>query len=150
MFKETVALCHNASSGFGGPVERVCMSVPFHHKSHQALCQLIAVREVADLKPFVLENTEPLLDLVHPGAMDGQNLADKTRMGCQPSLNLLASMDASVIKHEEHALHSAGISRSSLASKVMNSAWRFRRALRTVTFPVRVSQAANRCRAPAR
>lgn len=81
------------------------MSVPFHHKSHQALCQLIAAREVADLEPFALENTEPLLDLVHPGAMDGQKVADKTRMGCQPSLNLLANMDASVIKHEEHALY---------------------------------------------
>ncbi len=36
--------------------------------------------------------------------MDGHKGADKTRMGCQPSLNLLASTDASEISHEEHAL----------------------------------------------
>ena len=71
MFRETIALCHDASSGLGGPVERMCMSVPFQNKSHQALCQMISAREVADLEPFALENTEPLLDLVHPGAMDG-------------------------------------------------------------------------------
>src|SRR5712692_9441725 len=71
LWRETIALCHDASSRLGGPVERVCMGVPFRDICHQALCQLIAVREVADLEPFALENTEPLLDLVHPGAMDG-------------------------------------------------------------------------------
>lgn len=100
-----MALCHDASSGLGGPVERVCRDVPFRHEGHQALCQLIAVSEVADREPFALEKTEPLLDLVHPGALHGHTVAHKTRMGCQPSLNLLAFMDAGVIQHAENAPH---------------------------------------------
>jgi len=43
-----VALCHNASSGLVDRGSRVCMSVPFRDICHQALCQLIAVREVAE------------------------------------------------------------------------------------------------------
>jgi hypothetical protein len=42
------------------------MSVPLLNEDHQALSQVIQIREVADTKPLVLENAEPSLDLVHP------------------------------------------------------------------------------------
>src|SRR5262245_18092457 len=44
----------------------------------------------------------------------------------------------------------AGISRSSIAKKALNSSWRFRSAVSPYTFPVRVSKAANSFSAPAR
>jgi hypothetical protein len=81
-------------------------------------------------------------------AMDGYKVADKTKMGCQPSLNLLWMLARSRTRNTRSP--PAGISRLRLASKVRNSAWRFRRAVRAVTFPVRVSTAVNRWRTPAR
>lgn len=79
------------------------MSIPFGDESHQAIGQKTAVREVTNLKSLALQDTEPLLYLIHPGAMDRQEVADKAGMKRQPVLSLLAMMDTRIIEHKEDA-----------------------------------------------
>jgi len=42
------------------------LGILLSHKSHESLCQIIQIGEVADTKPFGLENAKPLLYLIHP------------------------------------------------------------------------------------
>ncbi len=56
------------------------MGIPFRDEGHQAFCQTIEVREVADAQPLALQNAKPLFDLVHPGAMRRQKVADEAGM----------------------------------------------------------------------
>lgn len=79
------------------------LSIPFGDICHKPLGQVIHGSEVADAQSLPLENAKPLLHLVHPRAMRRQEVADEAWMSCQPSLNLLASMDAGVIEHQENA-----------------------------------------------
>jgi hypothetical protein len=71
-----------------GPVEWVRMSIPLSDESHQALCQMIEVREIADLKSFALQDAEPLLDLVHKGgnglARSGRQSGDEEPASVEP------------------------------------------------------------------
>src|SRR5260370_4672647 len=66
------------------------------------------VREVTDLKSLALQDAEPLLHLIHPGALDREELADKTRMSGQPVLHLFAMMDTGVIEHQKDAVDRSG------------------------------------------
>jgi hypothetical protein len=47
------------------------MVIPFGHKGHQALRQGLFVRKIGNVQAFALQDREPLLDLIHPGAMHG-------------------------------------------------------------------------------
>jgi len=58
------------------------------------------VREIADWESFALQDAEPLLDLIHPGTMGWQEVADKARMKCQPALSLLTMMDTRIIEYK--------------------------------------------------
>ena len=58
---------------------------------------MIEVREVADPQPLALQNAKPLFDLVHPGAMCRQKVADEAGMIRLPS---------GVPRHR--SIHSAG------------------------------------------
>ncbi len=84
------------------------MSGPFRNESHQAIGQMSEVREVTDLKSFALQDAEALLDLIHPGAMGRQEMADKPGMSGQPVLRLLAIMHAGVIEYQEDAADCSG------------------------------------------
>lgn len=65
----SLILRHDFSGRFGRPVERMCMSIPLRDKGHQLSSQVIQVSEVADTQPLALHNAEPLLDLIHSGAV---------------------------------------------------------------------------------
>jgi hypothetical protein len=60
-----ITLGHHFDRRLGGPVERMRMDISFSDEGHQAFCQTIEVREIADAQPLTLHNTKPLLDLVH-------------------------------------------------------------------------------------
>jgi len=53
------------------------LSIPFGDICHEPLSQVIQVGEVADVQPLALENAQPLLYLIHPGTMHGQEVAHK-------------------------------------------------------------------------
>src|SRR5712692_1194786 len=91
---------HDLRCRLEGPVKRVRVSVPFCDEGQQALSQLIQVSEVADAEPLSLQKTEPLLYLVHPGAMHRQKKAHIARVSRQPGPNLLAFMDTRVIQDQ--------------------------------------------------
>lgn len=48
---------------------RMCTGIPFSDEGQQAFCQMIEVRAIADPQSDAVHNTQPLLDLVHLGAM---------------------------------------------------------------------------------
>ncbi len=79
------------------------MSIPFSNKGHQALCQVMEIGEIAELESFALHYAEPLFDLIHPGAMCWQKVANKAGMKRQPVLSLFAMMDTRIIEHKENA-----------------------------------------------
>jgi hypothetical protein len=62
---------------------------------------VIKIGKVTNLESLALQDAEPLLYLIHPGAMDGQEMADEARMSCQPVLDLLAIMHTGVVEHKK-------------------------------------------------
>jgi hypothetical protein len=76
------------------------VSIPFGDEGHQALGEMREIREITDVEPLALQDAEPLLDLVHPGTMGWQEMANKAGMERQPLLSLLAMMDTRIIKHK--------------------------------------------------
>src|SRR6266496_4517708 len=79
------------------------IGIPFRDKGHEPLSQVIQVGEIADTKPLALYDTEPLIDLVHPGTMHRNKVAHEARVSSQPGPNLLSFMHAQVIHHQENA-----------------------------------------------
>jgi hypothetical protein len=77
------------------------VGIPLADKGHQAISQLSAISEVTDLKPLALYNTEPLLDLVHPGTVCWQKVTVKAGVSGKPGPNTFALMDAGVIETQE-------------------------------------------------
>ena len=49
-------------------------------------------RKVGDAKTLPLKNRKPLLDLIHPRAMDRGEMEDKAGMALQPLADFLAMM----------------------------------------------------------
>jgi hypothetical protein len=76
------------------------MFIPFCNKSHQPLCQVLLVRKISDPQAFALQNREPLLDLIRPGAMHRWQGKHKAWMFGQPGLHLLALMHPYIIEHD--------------------------------------------------
>lgn len=56
------------------------------------------VLEVEDAEPLPLQNAEPLLDLVHPGAMYGREVQEEPRMLLEPRAHLFSVMRGDVIE----------------------------------------------------
>ncbi len=61
-----MALGHHLGDRLGRPVERVRVAVPLHHKGKQALFEGRGVGEIREAQALALQDTEELLDLVHP------------------------------------------------------------------------------------
>ena len=61
---------------------------------------MIEVGEIENAQSFALHNTEPLLNLVHPGTVDREKEANEARMRLKPGLNLLAMMDTRIIENK--------------------------------------------------
>src|SRR5262249_26725794 len=73
--------------------------IPFGDKRPQAFRQMLLVRKIGDLQPLSLQDREPLLNLVHPGAMHRWKVEHKARMFGQPGLYLFALMHPKIIEH---------------------------------------------------
>ena len=78
------------------------VGVPFEHKGHQSISSLCEAGKVGNAESFPLEDTEPLLHLIHPRTMDRRKMADKARMGRQPRLHLLSLMHFQIVHHQIH------------------------------------------------
>ncbi len=76
------------------------MLIPFGDKSQQAFRKMFLVRKIGDLQPLPLQDREPLLHLIHPGAMHGGKVEHKAWMFGQPGLHLFALMHPEII--EDH------------------------------------------------
>ena len=76
------------------------MRIPFGNKGHQSSSQMIHISELAHTQPLALHNAEPLLPLIHPGAMRGQKRTGEAGMSRQPDLNAFPLVDTRVIKDE--------------------------------------------------
>ena len=75
------------------------MCIPFCDKRQQPFRKMFFVRKIGNAQPFALQNREPLLYLVHPGAMHGRKVKYKAWMLAQPGLHLLALVHPEIIEH---------------------------------------------------
>ena len=82
------------------PLEGMGHFVPFLDERHQSFCQVGFVLEVGDAESFALEDAEPLLDLVHPRAMDWRMMEREPGVFGQPGLDLFALVHANVVEHD--------------------------------------------------
>ena len=76
------------------------MFVPFSHECVESFRQGGFVSKVGNHQPLSLQDTEPLLDLIHPRAMDRWMVELESGMFFQPSLHLFASVHSQVIHHQ--------------------------------------------------
>ena len=84
------------------------MSVPFRNICHQSLGELLQASKVADTQSFSLHNTEPLLHLVHPRAVNRGKLTMKAGMSSKPLLNLTTFVHLQVIEHQKDVGNARG------------------------------------------
>src|SRR4030081_2707569 len=70
----------------GSPAKRMSDRIPLGDELGQALGQFGQVREGGLVEALALQNGEPLLHRVHPGAMHGGEVRDEPRMRRQPGL----------------------------------------------------------------
>src|SRR5258708_7045194 len=81
------------------PIKGMRVEVPIVDKGNESIRQLGQASKVRNAESLALQNTKPLLDLVHPGTMDWRKMADKARMGLQPRLHLLSLVHLQVVHH---------------------------------------------------
>ena len=75
----------------------MCHLVPFSNKLFDLSLEHRLRRKVSDAKTLPLENRKPLLDLIHPRAMDRGEMEDKARMTLQPLADFLALMRGDIV-----------------------------------------------------
>jgi len=78
------------------------MLIPCGDKSQQAFRKRFLVRNIGDLQPLPLQDREPLLHVIHPGAMHGGKVEHKAWMFGQPGLHLFALMHPEMIEDHMH------------------------------------------------
>src|SRR5229473_8086842 len=71
--------------------------VPLGDESEDLGLEIGEVFEVGSGHPLAPENREPLLDLIHPRAMDGREVEAKARMALQSGADQLAVVGAEVL-----------------------------------------------------
>jgi hypothetical protein len=81
---------HDLRDRLRGPVERVCDLVPFGNKLFDRSLEHYLRRKICDAETFPLQNRKPLLNLIHPRAMDGCEVQDEARRALQPWADCLA------------------------------------------------------------
>ena len=74
--------------------------VPLDDKLVNLVGKVRLVLEVGDAEPLALQNAEPLLDLIHPRAMDRCEVESKTRTLREPRSHLFAVMGRDVVEDE--------------------------------------------------
>jgi len=94
------AFRHYLGYGFARPVEWVCSRVPLRNKSLQSFSQRLFVGKISNTQTLALENAEPLLNLIHPGAMHWGIVKNKARVLLQPCLHFFALVHSQIIQHD--------------------------------------------------
>jgi hypothetical protein len=59
-------LGHDLRHGFRGPVERMCVLIPFTNELVDLGLEMVFRFKISDTQAFALEDAEPLLHLIHP------------------------------------------------------------------------------------
>lgn len=91
--------------------------VPLRDERAGLVSQLIEVFEVRRLEALAPKDREPLLDLIHPGAVNRREVEGETRVLGQPALNALALVNADVVADDMDALDSSRSSAIDLGQK---------------------------------
>ena len=94
--------------GLGRPAEGMSDLVPFINECEQLVLEFLKAGEIRRHEPFALQDGEPLLDLVHPGTMDGREVHAKPWMLLEPRADLLALMHSKVVADEVDECYRAG------------------------------------------
>lgn len=76
------------------------MPVPFSDIGIEPIAQVFLGSEVGNPEAFALQDAKPLLDLVHPRAVDGGKVKHETRVAIQPSPDLFPRMGPEIIAHD--------------------------------------------------
>jgi len=71
--------------------------IVFRDKGHQLVAEISFGGKIRNPQSFALQNTEPLLHLIHPGTMDRRMVKAKPGMRGEPGLNLLALMHPEIV-----------------------------------------------------
>jgi hypothetical protein len=82
----------------------VCVLIPFTNELSNLGLEVLFRVKIRDAQAFALENAEPLLHLVHPGAVDRRQVHHKSWMLDSPLPDFLAVMCADIIAHEMNRL----------------------------------------------
>ena len=83
--------------GGGGPAEGMSGRVPLGDELVDGALEGGQVGEVGRAEAFASEDPEPLLDRVHPGAVDRGEVSDEAGMSGEPLLDEFAVMDRDVV-----------------------------------------------------
>ena len=81
----------------------MCFEIPGLDELQHLAIEVGEVGEVGSEETLALENGKPLLDLIHPGAMNRCEVHTKPRVSCQPGARDLAVMNADVVADEVNA-----------------------------------------------
>ena len=72
--------CHHLRDRLRRPVEWVRVLIPFTNELSNLGLEVLFRVKSCDAQAFALENAEPLLHLVHPGAVDRRKVHHKSWM----------------------------------------------------------------------
>lgn len=75
--------------------------IPLVNEKTDLVAQILDGLKVGDRETFTLQNAEPLLDLIHPGAVDGCEMKSEAGMAVQPSHDFFSFVDAQVVANDE-------------------------------------------------
>ena len=79
------------------------MLIPLGNARHDLRLHVLLAGQVSDPKPLALRDTEPLFDLIHPGAVRRGKGEPDAWMSRYPLRNLWAMLDAHVVAHHLEA-----------------------------------------------
>src|SRR3954466_13303843 len=83
--------------GAGGPAEGVGGLVPLGDELEDGPLEGGEVGEVGRAEALATEDAEPLLDRVHPGAVDRGEVGDEAGVGGEPGTDEFAVMDRDIV-----------------------------------------------------
>ena len=92
----SLTLCHDLGNRLCSPVEGVGVFVVMGDVGKDLLAKCVRGLEVGESESLPLENAEPLLDLVHPRAMNGREVELEPGVLSEPSLDELPLVHADI------------------------------------------------------
>jgi hypothetical protein len=110
-------LGHDLRHGFGGPVERMRMLIPFTNERFDLGVELCFRVKIRDPQAVALEDAAPRLHLIHPGAVHQREVTERPGVLGSSLADLLAAVRPDVIAHEVNRLEVWGYLRIQLFKK---------------------------------